>query len=150
MTEKKIVDAKVEVAVQQVVTAKASFETDAPFYHVSKDKEPESRFECRSNHRKLTDEDYQVVLTMELNAVTDGKTIFSINVQQVGIFKLKGIEGESLQHVLNVFCPATLLPYAREVINGLVIKGGFPAFYMGPMDFESAYQKRLLEKNTVH
>lgn len=156
MSKNNIKDLKVEgerevkVAVQQVVSAKASFETDELFFHLREEWKPETKYECKCNHRKLTDDDYQVVLALKVETRVGEKTIYTVNVHQVGIFKIKGIESEVLQHILDVFCPSTLLPYVREAIANLVLKSGFPSFHMGPIDFEAAYQKRLSEKGTVN
>lgn len=141
---------EVEVAIQQMVTAKASFDTDELFYHFREEWKPETKFECKCNHRALTDDDYQVVLALKIETKVGEKVIYTVNVEQTGIFKIKGIEGETLEQVLDIFCPNTLLPYAREAIANLVLKSGFPPFHLGPIDFEAAHRKRKEEKKTIN
>jgi preprotein translocase subunit SecB len=53
-----------------------------------------------------------------------------------------GIEGDNLDHTLGAFCPNILFPYAREAVDGLVVKGGFPPLMIAPVNFEAIYAER--------
>ena len=67
------------------------------------------------------------------------KTAFLCEVHQAGIFLIKGIEGENLRRVLATTAPSILFPYAREAIDSLVVKGGFPAVMLAPVNFDALY-----------
>jgi preprotein translocase subunit SecB len=45
--------------------------------------------------------------------------------------------------VLGIHCPNMLFPYARQTISDLISSGGFPPFYLQPMNFEAIYAEGL-------
>jgi preprotein translocase subunit SecB len=49
--------------------------------------------------------------------------------------------GRRLDHhnVVRELCPGTLFPYVRETVDSLVVKGGFPAVHLAPVNFEALY-----------
>lgn len=99
-------------------------------------------------HRVLNAEEgyYEVVLSVNVTAKVEEKTIFLVEVEQAGIFLLKGIPAGELDKILEVACPNILLPFAREAINDLVCKGGFPQLLINPVNFEVLYQQKRAAK----
>jgi preprotein translocase subunit SecB len=71
------------------------------------------------------------------------ETAFLVEVQQAGIFFVVGIEGEALRQVLATVGPNILFPYARESIDALVVKGGFPPLMLAPVNFEALYRQAV-------
>lgn len=86
---------------------------------------------------------YDVVLTIEVSAKSKDKPMFLVEVQQAGVFRVQGVSGEVLEHTLEVTCPYVLLPFARETINDLIGKGGFPQLLINPINFDALYEKKL-------
>lgn len=80
---------------------------------------------------------YEVTLTLTAEAKLDEDSAFLCEVQQSGLFLLKGLNEEELKQVLGSFCPTQLFPYAREVISDLVGKGGFPQVFLQPINFDA-------------
>ena len=54
-----------------------------------------------------------------------------------------GYTADEVKIILGTHCPATLFPYAREVISSLVGKGGFPTLLLQPINFEALYAQAL-------
>jgi len=93
---------------------------------------------------------HEVVLEVTVKAMSDDKTIFLVEVQQAGLFVVPTTEAEVLQRVLEIECPHVLLPFARETINELAGKGGFPQLLITPINFASLYaQKQASKKQQV-
>ncbi len=63
-------------------------------------------------------------------------------VEQAGLFRISGIEGAQLEQTLGAFCPNLLFPYARECVDNLVNRGGFPPLMLAPVNFEAMYAQR--------
>ena len=85
-----------------------------------------------------------MVLTVTLRAKQDGgKTAFIVEVQQAGLFAVEEIEGEALQRMLATLGPTTLFPYAREAIDNMTLKGGFPALHVAQVNFDALYAEAL-------
>ena len=45
--------------------------------------------------------------------------------------------------VLSIACPNILFPYLRESVSSVVVRGGFPPFFLTHLNFEALYQQRL-------
>jgi len=64
-------------------------------------------------------------------------------VQQAGIFLIKGLEAAAMSHTLGAFCPNILFPYAREALDSLVTRGSFPALMLAPVNFDALYAQEM-------
>jgi preprotein translocase subunit SecB len=104
--------------------------------------QPKVNFNMTTKAENFQDNFYEAVLTIttEVNDQED-KPIYVIEIQQAGIFEIKGLKGEDLQHALHVTCPSVLFPYARETVDNLAIKGTFPALHLPPANFEAIYDQ---------
>ena len=98
----------------------------------------------------LVDEDgnYEVVLSITVTAEIEEKAAFLVEVQQAGIFLVKGLEDDQLRGIMGTVAPSILFPYARECIDALCVKGGFPAVMLAPVNFEALYQEALKQSET--
>jgi preprotein translocase subunit SecB len=84
----------------------------------------------------------EVVLTVQVEAkLADEKTLWLVECQQAGTFAVRNVPAADLQRLLGIYCPTYLLPYARQTISDLLLKGGFPPFLLPPVNFESLYNR---------
>jgi preprotein translocase subunit SecB len=93
-----------------------------------------------------------VVLNITVTAKSGDKTAYLVEIQQAGIFALKGFANEQLGHLLGSYCPNILFPFAREAVAELINKGGFPAFLLAPVNFDALYaqhQQKLKEQTAA-
>ena len=90
---------------------------------------------------------YEVVLTVTVTAkVREDKTAFLVEVAQAGIFQIRNIPGQELEAVLGITCTNILFPYLRESVSSVVLRGGFPPFFLNHLNFEALYQQRLQQQ----
>lgn len=89
---------------------------------------------------------YEVVLTATVTAKLKDKTAFLVEVAQAGIFQIRNVPEQELDAVLGVTCGNILFPYLRESISNVVIRGGFPPFFLNHLSFEALYQQRLQQQ----
>ncbi|MBL4827208.1 MAG: protein-export chaperone SecB [Spongiibacteraceae bacterium] len=129
--------------VQRLYVKDVSFEAPLGAEVFTKKWQPKINVDLNTKNAALNDESYEVVLTVTLTAKIEEDTAFLIEVQQAGIFLVKGIEGETLRRALGIMAPNILFPYLREAVDGLVIKGGFPAVGLQPVNFEALYMHAL-------
>jgi preprotein translocase subunit SecB len=102
---------------------------------------PQVKLDLNIANNKLADDNYEVVLKLTLTATVEDKAALLIEIQQAGIFLIKGLDEETLRQVLSIGCANILFPYARETIDGLALKGGFPPFQLQPINFEAMYMQ---------
>lgn len=121
----------------------ASFESPNAPAVFSGDWKPELQVQLNGSSSVISEGVYEVVLTITITTKQDDKTAFLIELQQAGAFSIKGYPDEALQGILGAYCLETLFPYAREAIDSLVIKGGFPPILLSPVNFNALYQQKL-------
>jgi len=103
---------------------------------------PEVNVQLSIEHAKLDPEHFEVVLSVTLTAKREGKSLFLVEVQQAGVFRVSGVAGETLTRTLEIACPYVLLPFARETISNLVERGGFPQLLINPINFDALYEQK--------
>lgn len=89
-------------------------------------------------------ENFQVVLTVTVTAKLEQDVAFLAEVQQAGLFSLKGItDAAEKGAVLGGYCPGVLFPFAREFVASAIGHAGFPPVLLQPINFEALYQQSL-------
>ena len=116
-----------------------SFENPLAIEAVNEEASPQVNINCSVDGRKLSDQTYEVVLSLEARAVHDEKTLFLASVDYAGLFSIANIPDEHIGQILNVHCPALLFPFARSVIANVVRDGGYPPLLIDIIDFSTLY-----------
>ncbi|MGD9387758.1 MAG: protein-export chaperone SecB [Gammaproteobacteria bacterium] len=127
----------VTIALQRVYLKDSSFEAPNSPAVFSGEWGPNVSLNIASKTNDMGDGVYECVLHLTAEAKQGDKTAFLAEVEQGGLFVLRGLSPADLQRALVTFCPQQLYPYAREVIADLTSKGGFPALQLQPMNFEA-------------
>ena len=122
-----------------------SFETPNSPEVFRQDFKPDVNLQLNTSVNKLEDSLYEVVLNVTVTSQQGDKTGFLAEVQQAGIFELKGYDEAQKGSVLGAYCPNTLYPFAREAISDLVLKGGFPQLLLSPINFDALYTQKMTQ-----
>jgi preprotein translocase subunit SecB len=109
--------------------------------------QPQIAIDLDIKHNKLDKDLYEAMISITANAKKDEKTIFLAEVHQAGIFQVNGFTDEQLEHILNVYCPSFLFPYAREAISNLIARATFPPLYLTPINFEALHAQKKKEQD---
>jgi len=138
-----------QFALQRIYTKDLSLESPATPGVFKSQWQPKMNVDLGTKSDKVDEQgNFEVVLTITITAQIDDKTAFLIEVQQAGIFFITGFEGEELRRILGTAAPNILFPYAREVIDTLCVKGGFPPVMLAPINFDAMYQQALAQAQT--
>lgn len=132
--------------IQRVYVKGLSFETMNTPAIFQDTWEPELTLDVSTQHNKLENNIYEVVLSITATVLNKKTTAFLVEVQQAGIFTIQGAPEEQLDHLLGSFCPNILFPYAREAITAEVIRGSFPQLVLAPINFDALYIQQQEEK----
>ncbi len=92
---------------------------------------------------------FEVVLTVTVTSKLGERTAYLAEVQQAGLFTLKGFDDAQMGHMLHAFCPNILFPFAREELASLIGKGGFPPLLLNPINFDGLYMQRLQQQQAA-
>ena len=135
-----------QIMLQKIYVKDSSFESpNAPQVFTNKEWRPQTQLNLRSGHRQLESDTYEVVLTVTLEAKAEETTMFLVEIQQAGLFRLAGMDEEQRAGLLGGFCPGVLYPYVRETVSSMVQRGGFPEFLLQPIDFDGLYAQSQKE-----
>jgi preprotein translocase subunit SecB len=135
--------AQAEFGIKGIYIRDSSFEAPKPPEASFNDWKPEVKFELNTQARKLENDDFEVILKMTVTVKQEKQVCFLIEIQQAGLFTLRGFNDEQRGHMLGSFCPNVLYPYARECISSMATRGGFPPLYLAPVNFDALYVDHL-------
>jgi preprotein translocase subunit SecB len=134
---------EIQVALQRIFLSDLSFESPDPVACFKSQWQPQVNLDVRNKNKKIEDDVYQVSLEITATVKNNDKTAFIIELEQSGIFTIRGIDGGNLRRVLGTFCMNILFPYARESIDSMCLKGSFPPLVLAPINFEQLYEQSL-------
>jgi preprotein translocase subunit SecB len=135
-----------QFAVQRIYTRDVSLESPAAPGIFKKQWQPQVNVDLGTKSEKIDETgNYEVVLTITITSKLDEETAFLIEVQQAGIFFITGFSAEELRRIMGTTAPNILFPYARECIDNLCVKGGFPPVMLAPINFDAMYQQALAQ-----
>jgi preprotein translocase subunit SecB len=132
-----------QLAIQKIYVKDLSFEAPNSPGVFTGELNPSADVQFSNKTTALDADNHEVVLTVTVKVQQDDRTIYLVEVQQAGIFTIRGFPEEHLPAILATACPNTLFPFAREAICDLVIKGGFPQLLLAPVNFEILYAQEL-------
>ncbi len=125
--------------IQKLYLKDVSFEAPNSPLVFTQDWQPDTNVQITTGARNLEEGAHEVVLNITITAKSGDKTAYLVEVQQAGIFAVRGFAHEQLGHLLGSYCPNILFPFAREAVAELINKGGFPSFLLAPVNFDALY-----------
>lgn len=136
--------ASAQLNLQLIYVKDMSFESpNAPETFRQQDQgQPNIELNLGQRVQALDETTYEVVLTVTATCKLEDKVIYLAEVQQAGVFNLVGFEDSGRDTVLATYCPNVLFPYARQAISSMVQSGGFPPFFMQPINFDQLYAEQ--------
>ena len=132
-----------EFHIQRIYIKDVSFETPNTPAIFQKEWQPEVKLDMDTKTAVLSQDIYEVVLTLTVTCTLGEETAFLCEVKQAGIFTASNLEAQQLAHCLGSYCPNILFPYARETIAGLVSKGSFPQLNLAPVNFDALFSAHM-------
>src|SRR5208337_2881432 len=130
----------VQVALQSVYLKDCSYESpNGPRVPSNQAWEPKFQLNMNTSTEELAADVREVLLTITLEAKQGEATLYLVEVKQAGVFSISGASLEDLKRLIGSFCPSVLFPYAREVVSGLIVKGGFPNFLLPLVNFDALF-----------
>jgi preprotein translocase subunit SecB len=108
---------------------------------------PQTHLDLDTHSRQVDDEGhYEVVVRITVTSKLEDRTAFLVEIQQAGIFAVRGFDDATHNGILGSYCPGILFPYAREVISDLTTKAGFPPTVLAPVNFDALYAEKLAKQ----
>ena len=139
-----------QFSLQRIYVRDLSFEAPKSPEIFRQEWRPSVELDINTQHRVLEGDFQEVVLKLSVTVKNGEETAFIAEVQQAGIFLIKGLDGAAMNHTLGAFCPNILFPYARETLDSLVVRGSFPALMLAPVNFDALYAQELQRRQSAN
>ncbi len=134
---------QLDLSIERIVLLDLSFEAPMGQDVFTREWQPDYKIKLRLRSRDLPDEQWEVVLLATVTASLDDSVAFLIEAEQAGVFSVDATDPEAIRRVLSVEAPKLIFPYLREAVDGIAVKGGFPAVRMQSADFDAWYDSAL-------
>ena len=132
-----------QFTIQKIYVKDVSFEVPGAPQIFNEPGQPQLELNLNQKVARAADTVFEVVLGITLTCKVGDKTVYLAEVEQAGLFGLAGFDERTLDMMLGTYCPNVLFPYARQAIGDLIAQGGFPPFYLQPINFEQLYAEGL-------
>lgn len=86
---------------------------------------------------------FEVVLRFDVEATSEERKAFLIELSFGGLFQLTGLPDEHIRPVLLIEGPRMLFPFARRILADLTRECGFPPLLIQPIDFLRLYNEKM-------
>ena len=111
-----------EFALERIYVKDISFESPRSPQVFREPWQPNVQLDINTKATSLGDDRFEVVLTVTVNVRSqDQLTNAIVEVQQAGMFRLKGVPDEQRSRMLATYCPSVLFPYVRETVDALAV-----------------------------
>ncbi|MDD7909722.1 MULTISPECIES: protein-export chaperone SecB [Pseudovibrio] len=91
----------------------------------------------------LSDDQFEVVLTLNAKANTAEQVMFAVELIYAGVFQITNVPKEHMHPFILIECPRMLFPFARNILADTTRNGGFPPLMLDPIDFAALYRQNL-------
>lgn len=132
-----------QFSIQKIYVKDVSFEVPGAPQIFNEPGQPQLELNLNQKVGRVGEGLFEVLLGITLTCKLGEKTVYLAEIQQAGLFGLAGFDDRTLDMMLGTYCPNVLFPYARQFLGDLVAQGGFPPFYLQPINFEALYAEGL-------
>jgi len=136
-----------QIRIERLYLKDSSFESPGAPSIFTAQWQPQNQVDINTTVNSLGDDRHEVVLSATVTSRRDDEHVaFVVEVQYAGIFAIEGVNQQQRHQVLGIMCPNTLFPYVRETLDSLVVRGGFPALQMAPINFERIFAQAMQQQ----
>lgn len=132
--------------IEKIYVKDVSFESPNSPTIFNENVQPDLQLNLNQKVQRLSETAFEVVLGVTLTCKAGDKTAYVAEVEQAGVFGLIGLEPQAIDVLLGTQCPNILFPYVRSMVSDLIQAGGFPPFYLQPINFEGLYAETLRQR----
>jgi len=134
------------VSLQSVYVKDLSFEAPKGPFVSAQNQDPKIQLNLNTSSSPVGTDVHEVVLTVTLEAKNGDAPVYLAEVKQAGVFTVRGFGADDTRRILGSFAPNVLFPYIRQTVSDMISKGGFPPFFLPPVNFDALYERSLQER----
>ena len=88
---------------------------------------------------------HEVALKIDVTAKAEEGIAFQLELLYGGLFAISNVPDEQLNAFLLAEAPRLLFPFARKIVDDLIMEGGFPPLRLQPLDFAGLYMQKAAQ-----
>jgi preprotein translocase subunit SecB len=134
------------VSIGRIYLKKLSFRSPQAPGAFTVDRKAATLLNLQSTNAEIDAQHVEVLLNVNVKAVTGEDTIFQIEVVQAGVFRITGYTPEERMELLGRVCPEALFPFARKTIDDMARRGGFHEVQLRPLDFHALFAQDMRQR----
>jgi preprotein translocase subunit SecB len=146
MAEENQTNSEKQLILQKIYIKDLSFESPRSPGVFTSNVSPQTKLNIKSSASEVAPDTQEVTLTLTVEAVNEDKTLFMLEIEQAGLFRIQGYSAEEARMLIGSYCPGTLYPFAREAISDVITRGGFPQLLLQPINFDALYAQVLKDR----
>ena len=146
MAEENQTNSQKQLVLQKIYIKDLSFESPRSPGVFANNVSPQTKLNIKSSASEVAPDTQEVTLTLTVEAVNEDKTLFMLEIEQAGLFRIQGYSAEEAKMLIGSYCPGTLYPFAREAISDVITRGGFPQLLLQPINFDALYAQALKDR----
>ena len=135
-----------QFVLQKIYVKDISFESPRTPDIFSKNISPQTQLNIKSSAKEIAPDLHEVILTLTVEAKDKDQTLFLVELQQAGVFLIRGYKTDECRALVGSYCPGALYPFAREAVATVVSRGGFPQLLLQPINFDALYAQALKQQ----
>jgi preprotein translocase subunit SecB len=135
--------AQAQLNLQRIYLKDVSFEAPGAPQIFQQQGQPNVELNLSQRVAQIATDTFEVVLSVTATCKVEDKTAYLAEVHQAGVFGLSGFDAAAREAVLSTYCPNVLFPYVRQTVSDLVQNGGFPPFFLQPINFDALYAEQV-------
>ena len=132
--------------VEKIYVKDVSFESPNSPTIFNENVQPDLQLNLNQKVQRLSENAFEVVLGVTLTCKAGDKTAYVAEVKQAGVFGIAGLDPQMVDGLLGTQCPNILFPYIRQMLSDLIQAGGFPPFFLQPINFDGLYAETLRQR----
>lgn len=126
-----------------------SFENVAIMKAQKIDGTPEVSVQVALDAKKRAEDVFEVIVKMKVNSKSGEDTVFILELDYAGQFKISNVPENQMHPYLMIECPRMIFPYIRRIIGDVTRDGGFPPLNVDNIDFLQLYQQDMLRRQAA-
>ena len=146
MSDNIAADATPVFQIQRVYLKEASLEQPNSPAILREQQQPSVDIQLGVEATPVTDGVYEICVSATVHTKIGDKTVFLAECKQAGIFEIRNLPEEQMEHIMGIACPQIVYPYLRGNVADLITRGGFPPVHLAEINFQAMYEQQQAQK----
>ena len=132
--------------IQKIYLNDASFEQpNSPKILLNKT-EPKVQISMSIGSESLGEGEHQVLVKASVVSMIDNEVLYSVEVEQAGLFEIRNLPEDQIEPALQISCVAIIYPHLRYNIADLISRAGFQPINLAEINFGAIYEQSIAQR----